>query len=102
MNTLFLAQPNIILTEKQERVRQCFWACLKTPPQIDVEIRPGGGIRATATFDKTVAGVKFEDIESNPKQIRVAAEFDLTTVEVDFERLAATTGLESAREAEEI
>jgi len=67
-NEPFPAQLNIVLTEKQERVRMCLWACLKTPPRSDVKIRPNG-IRAAATFDKTAAGVNFEDVESGSNQI---------------------------------
>jgi len=55
-------QPNITLNEKQERVNVCLTACLKRPPRFNLELRAGGECRFVATFDKTAAGVTFEDV----------------------------------------
>jgi len=79
----------------------CVWACLKSPPRFEVNVRPGN-FTVAAVFDRTAAGVKFGDLQSNHDQIRVPAQFDLAAVEVDYGRLAAATGFESAGEAEEI
>lgn len=80
----------------------CLLACLKSPPRFDLKIQPGRQCTFAATFDKTTAGVRFGSAETSSDRIIVSAEFDLSSVEVDFERLTAATGLENVEETEEI
>lgn len=95
-------QPNIILTEKQDRVRVCLPACLRRPPRFDLKIRPGGQRRFVATFDKTAAGVSFGEVESSNDQIIIPAEYDIAALDIDFERLAANAELDSVEETKEV
>lgn len=96
------SQANITLTEKQERVRMCLTACLNSPPRFDLRIDPGRGCTFAATFDKTAAGVRFASVKTSSDKIIVSAESDLSSVEVNFERLTAATGLENVEETKEI
>lgn len=89
---------NLTLTAKQQSVLLVLWPCLKASPRIDVQIGPEG-IRLGATFDRTAPGMVFDKVRSDYDQITVAANLDVATVEVDFERLKAAAGLASAEEA---
>lgn len=93
--------PNLTLTAKQQSVLLNLWPCLKSPPHIDIQIGPAG-IRLGATFDTTAHGMVFETVRSDNNQVSIAANLDVTAVEVDFERLKAAAGLNSVEEAAEI
>jgi hypothetical protein len=91
-------QTNLTLNAKQQTVLLVLWPCLKAPPRIDVQIGPEG-IRLGATFDRTAPGMVCGTVRSEHNQIAIAANLDVATVEVDFERLKAAAGLASAEEA---
>jgi len=93
--------PDCTLTPKQQSVLLALWPCLKSPPRIDVQIGPEG-VRLAATFDRTTPGIVFENVRSKRDEIAVAANLDVATVEVDFEKLKVAAGLESAEEAAEV
>lgn len=92
---------SLTLTAKQQAVLLVLWPCLKVPPRIDVQIGPEG-IRLGATFDRTAPGMVFDKVRSDYDQIAVAANLDVATVEVDFERLEAAAGLGSIEEAVDV
>jgi hypothetical protein len=94
------AQPDFILTEKQEKVRMCLWPCLKTPLRLETKIHLGE-ISLAVIFDRTT-GIFYEDIKVSHDGIRFAAKLDPAVAEVDFEGLKTATGLGSAEEAAEV
>lgn len=55
-----------------------------------------------ATFDRTAPGMVFEAVRPDRDQITIAANLDVATVEVEFEKLKIASGLESTEEAAEI
>jgi hypothetical protein len=86
------------LADKQERVRQVLWHCLRDPPRVETTVGPGL-LRVAAKFTTTSIGVKFDNVETSPEEITVAANIDPTTVEVNFEQLVSLAGLDSNEEA---
>jgi hypothetical protein len=86
------------LADKQERVRQVLRHCLKDPPRVEVTVGPGV-LRVAARFRTTSVGVHFDNVESSPEEIAVAANLDPATVEVNFEQLVSLAGLDSIEEA---
>ena len=99
--TDMFTSPNCTLTAKQQSALLVLWPCLKAPPRIDIQIGPEG-IRLGATFDSTAPGMVFETVRSEHDQITVAANLDVATVRVDFEKLKTAAGLASAEEAAEV
>jgi hypothetical protein len=86
------------LADKQERVRQVLWHCLRDPPRVEITVGPGL-LRVAAKFTTTSIGVNFDNVETSPEEITVAANIDPTTVEVNFEQLVSLAGLDSNEEA---
>jgi hypothetical protein len=89
------------LADKQERVRQVLWHCLKDPPRVQVTVGPGV-LRVAAKFTTTSLGVQFDSVESSREEIVVAANLDPLTVQVNFEQLASLARLDSIEDASQI